>query len=71
MEQSNLDLLPFIKELDKMLRRVLPETIQLELSYRSGTYLVRADPTRLQQAFINLALNSRDAMQGEGYCILS
>ena len=66
MEQSNLDLLPFIKELDKMLRRVLPETIQLELSYRSGNYLVRADPTRLQQAFLNLALNSRDAMPKGG-----
>ena len=66
MEQSDLDLLPFIKELDKMLRRVLPETIQLELSYRSGSYMVHADPTRLQQALMNLALNARDAMPDGG-----
>jgi signal transduction histidine kinase len=66
MEQSDLDVLPFIKELDKMLRRVLPETIQLELSYRAGNYLVHADPTRLQQAFMNLALNARDAMPNGG-----
>jgi len=66
MEQCDIDLLPFVKELDKMLRRVLPETIQLELSYRSNSYMVRADPTRLQQAFMNLALNSRDAMPEGG-----
>jgi CheY-like chemotaxis protein len=66
MEQSDLDLLPFVKELDKMLRRVLPETIQLELSYRAGNYLVHADPTRLQQAIMNLALNARDAMPNGG-----
>lgn len=61
MEQSTLDLLPFIKELDKLLRRVLPENIQLELTYRPGVYLVDADPTRLQQVFMNLAVNARDA----------
>jgi signal transduction histidine kinase len=66
MEQSDLDLLPFLKELDKMLRRVLPETIQLELTYRQDSYLVHADPTRLQQAFMNLALNARDAMPNGG-----
>jgi PAS domain S-box-containing protein len=68
MEQSTLDLLPFIKELDKLLARVLPENIQLELDYQNETYLVNADPTRLQQAFMNLALNARDAMP-QGGCL--
>jgi GAF domain-containing protein len=66
MEQSSLDLLPFIKELERMLGRVMPETIRLELSYKPGEYLVHADPTRLQQVFINLAVNSRDAMPQGG-----
>jgi CheY-like chemotaxis protein len=66
MEQSSLDLLPFVKELDKMLRRVMPETINIRLSYLPGQYVVRADPTRLQQAFMNLALNARDAMPEGG-----
>jgi len=66
MEQSTLDLLPFIKELDKLLARVLPENIRLELDYQDETYLVNADPTRLQQAFMNLALNARDAMPQGG-----
>ena len=67
MEQSSLDLLPFIKELDKLLARVLPENIRLELEYQNENYLVNADPTRLQQAFMNLALNARDAMPQGGY----
>ena len=66
MEQSSLDLLPFIKELERMLGRVMPETIRLELSYKPGEYIVHADPTRLQQVFINLAVNARDAMPQGG-----
>lgn len=66
MEQSTLDLLPFVKELDKLLRRVLPETIHIELSYQPGVYLVNADPTRLQQVFMNLAVNARDASTDGG-----
>ncbi len=66
MEQTPIDLLPFLKELNKLLRRVLPETIHLELTYHSDSYLITADPTRLQQAFMNLALNARDAMPEGG-----
>jgi signal transduction histidine kinase/CheY-like chemotaxis protein len=66
MEQSTLDLLPFIKELDKLLARVLPETIRLDLTYQPEVYLVNADPTRLQQVFMNLAVNARDAMPNGG-----
>ncbi|MEW5872463.1 MAG: GAF domain-containing protein [Chloroflexota bacterium] len=66
MEQSHLDLLPLVKELDKMLVRILPETIRLELSYEPGNYWVEGDPTRLQQVFMNLAVNARDAMPEGG-----
>lgn len=66
LEHSHMDLLPFIKELDKLLARVIPENIRIELKYQPGSYLVNADPTRLQQVFMNLALNSRDAMPDGG-----
>jgi signal transduction histidine kinase/ActR/RegA family two-component response regulator len=66
MEQINMDLLPFTKELDKLLERVLPETIHLELSYENEEFWVKADPTRLQQVFMNLAVNARDAMSEGG-----
>lgn len=66
IEQSPMDLLPFIKELNKLLVRVLPETIRVISSFQPGDYIVRADPTRLQQVFMNLALNARDAMPDGG-----
>jgi CheY-like chemotaxis protein len=44
----------------------MPETIRLELNYQPGAYLVTADPARLQQVFMNLAVNSRDASPDGG-----
>ncbi|PWH18060.1 MAG: hypothetical protein DDG59_06755 [Anaerolineae bacterium] len=71
MEQTTLDLLPFIKEFEKMLSRVLPETIRVELKYQPYNYFVLADPTRLQQMLMNLVLNARDAMPHGGVLSIS
>ena len=49
-----------------MLERTLPEHIKIEVSYRPGQYLVNADPTRMQQVLMNLAINARDAMGAGG-----
>jgi signal transduction histidine kinase/ActR/RegA family two-component response regulator len=66
MEQRKLDLLPFLKELEKLLRRTLPETITVELIHQDDEFIIMADPTRLQQVFMNLAVNARDAMPNGG-----
>src|SRR5690606_19649331 len=66
MERGRLDLLPFVKEVVKLLQRTLPESIVIELEAEEESYLVNADPTRLQQALMNLALNARDAMPEGG-----
>lgn len=66
MEQSTLDLLPFLKEFDRLLERVLSETIRVEFNFQPGSYPVHADPTRLQQVLMNLAINARDAMPEGG-----
>ncbi len=71
IERIPLDLLPFIKELEKLLGRVLPENIQRELNYQPGAYMVNADPSHLQQVFMNLALNARDAMPAGGTLSMS
>ncbi len=66
LERHPLNLVPFLKELLKMLGRTLPENVKLELAYGSDDYVVNADPTRMQQVFVNLALNTRDAMPEGG-----
>ncbi len=71
LERRPLDLLPFLKELTRLLDRTLPESIQVEIAYGSDEYTVSADPTRLQQALMNLAFNAWDAMPEGGILHIS
>lgn len=61
-----LDMLPLLKETVKLWQRILPEDIRVELNYQTDTYTVNADPTRIQQVLMNLAVNARDAMPNGG-----
>ena len=71
LEPRPMDMLPFLKEQVKMLERTVPESIQLNLFYGTDEYIVQADPTRLQQAIMNLIINARDAMPNGGELKLS
>jgi PAS domain S-box-containing protein len=66
LELRPIDLAPFVKETLKLLQRTLPESVQVSLSIEPGEYMIRADPTRIQQILMNLALNARDAMPDGG-----
>lgn len=66
LERLPMDLTPFLKEQVKMLERTLPENIEIGLTYGTDEYTVNADPTRMQQIVLNLALNARDAMLPQG-----
>jgi PAS domain S-box-containing protein len=66
LERGPMDLAVFIKEQVKLLERTLPESIKIELVYGRDEYVVNGDPTRLQQAVMNLAANARDAMPEGG-----
>jgi PAS domain S-box-containing protein len=65
-ERQLLDLLPLLKEQVKLLKQTLPENLTVELHYTPDEYFVLADPTRIQQMVMNLALNARDAMPAGG-----
>jgi two-component system cell cycle sensor histidine kinase/response regulator CckA len=66
LERHPVDLLVFLKEQVKMLERTVPESVQMALAYDEGEYVVNADPTRMQQAIMNLVINARDAMPEGG-----
>jgi CheY-like chemotaxis protein len=66
LERRPMDLTPFLKEVVKLLQRTVPESIKLDLTYDVDEYMVHADPTRMQQAIMNLAVNARDAMPEGG-----
>lgn len=66
IEPRPMDLLPFMKEQVKLLKRALPENIKIHLDGKDDDYMIKADPTRLQQAVMNLAVNARDAMPEGG-----
>jgi len=49
-----------------LLRRLLGESVELELDLDPSVATVRADRGQLEQVLMNLAINARDAMNGSG-----
>ncbi len=56
----------FIKGMDDMLRRTLGPEIEFETVISGGLWNTFVDPNQIENAVLNLAINARDAMQGNG-----
>jgi signal transduction histidine kinase/ActR/RegA family two-component response regulator len=61
-----LDLNSIVANLEKMLRRLIGEDIELTTVKQSALGRVKADPGQIEQVIINLAVNARDAMPQGG-----
>ncbi|MCX6899921.1 MAG: response regulator [Verrucomicrobia bacterium] len=61
-----LDLNTVVSGIEKMLRRLIGEDIELRIQLGETIGLVKVDPGQIEQVIMNLAINARDAMPSGG-----
>ena len=61
-----LDLNVVVGEIDRMVRRMIGEDVELVTSLAPELGRVKADPSQIGQVLLNLAVNARDAMPSGG-----
>ena len=71
LQPRMLDLNQSVGEMERMMRRLLGEDVELVTRLAPGLRRVRADPAQVEQVILNLAVNARDAMPGGGVLMVS
>ncbi|MFO0588050.1 MAG: PAS domain S-box protein [Polyangiaceae bacterium] len=66
IQKAPLDLNETLKNLLRMLLRILGEDITVKTDLTARLPLVQADPGMMEQVIMNLSVNARDAMEGGG-----
>ncbi len=70
MSPKTLDLNTVIRDLKKMLTRVIGENIELDILLDPDLGRIHADPLQMEQILLNLCVNARDAMPNGGRLII-
>jgi two-component system, cell cycle sensor histidine kinase and response regulator CckA len=70
LKPAIIDLNMVIAEMTTMLRRLIPEDIELVSDLEPELGTVRADAGQMEQVLLNLAVNARDAMPSGGRIVI-
>jgi len=66
LQLKTLDLSAVVTEVAKMLDRLIPANIELNILPATSPHRIKADPGQMEQVILNLAVNARDAMPQGG-----
>jgi two-component system cell cycle sensor histidine kinase/response regulator CckA len=70
LDMKVLNLNAILRDLEKMLCRVIGEDVELVTSLDDDLGMVKTDPGGIEQVIMNLAVNARDAMPSGGKLII-
>jgi PAS domain S-box-containing protein len=71
LDPKVLDLNTVVKDMGKMLKRLIGEDVELSTDLDAGPARVKADESQIEQVVLNLAINARDAMPQGGKLTLA
>jgi CheY-like chemotaxis protein len=66
LKPRNIELKEVLRDFDELIRRLIPEHIELVTLFGSGIWSVKADPAQLEQVLLMLSVNAIDAMPKGG-----
>jgi two-component system cell cycle sensor histidine kinase/response regulator CckA len=70
LQPKILDLNAIVVNMEKLLRRLIDDNIEMSTSVRDDLGKVKADPAQIEQVVMNLVVNARDAMPNGGRLLL-
>jgi len=71
LDPKVLDLNTVVKDMEKMLKRLIGEDVELRTDLSTESARVKADESQVEQVILNLAINARDAMPHGGKLVLT
>jgi PAS domain S-box-containing protein len=66
LQPTQIDLNQLVDEMSDLLRRTLGEDVEIEIGRSEKLWPTHADRSQIENALLNLTINSRDAMTGGG-----